>query len=103
MIELLVDAWSRSRLIGTWTDDGVQYVYIDWARETLAIERALDISRNEAATLAQRAIRRMKIERNWDAGAVGWDADNDFPDWQTMAVSIRKTLLPSARRHYHHR
>jgi hypothetical protein len=42
----------------------------------------------------------MTMERDWDSEAVGWDASNDFPDWEPMAVSIRKTLLPSARRHY---
>jgi hypothetical protein len=100
MIRVLVNAWSRSPLIATWALDGNRYVYIDWARETLSIERALNVSAADAAHLAQRAITRMKIERDWDSGAVGWDVNDDFPNWQTMAVSIRKTLLPSARRHY---
>ena len=100
MIRMLVEAWSRSPLVATWAIDGKQYVYIDWTRETLLIERALNVSAAAAAHLAQRAITRIKVERDWDSDAVGWDADDDFPDWQTMAVSIRKTLLPSARRYY---
>jgi hypothetical protein len=60
----------------------------------------LGVSADEAAQLAQRAIARMTMERDWDSEAVGWDVSNDFPDWEPMAVSIRKTLLPSARRHY---
>jgi hypothetical protein len=100
MIRVLVNAWSRSPLVATWALDGNRYVYIDWARETLSIERALTISAADAAHLAQRAITRMKIERDWDSDAAGWDVDNDFPDRQTMAVSIRKSLLPTARRHY---
>jgi hypothetical protein len=100
MIRFLVNAWSRSPMIAVWPVDGTPYVYIGWARETLAIERALGVSADEAAQLAQRAIARMTMERDWDSEAVGWDVSNDFPDWEPMAVSIRKTLLPSARRHY---
>jgi hypothetical protein len=100
MIRMLVNAWSRSPLVATWQLDGNRYVYIDWTRETLSIERSLNVSAADAGRLAQRAVTRMKIERDWDADAASWDVDNDFPDWQTMAVSIRKTLLPSARRHY---
>jgi hypothetical protein len=51
MIRLMVDAWSRSSMVAIWPGDGDQYVYIDWALDSLAIERALVVSADDAATV----------------------------------------------------
>lgn len=97
---LLVAGWSKSSYRARWEVDGRWYVMLDWSSLSRVVEKRLGISHPEANRLTRREIAAIKMERQWDSATVSWDVSNDFPDSETMAVSIRASKQPAARKYY---